>query len=45
MAKEGYKANIAVVVEEIEAEYKRSGAFLAKISGDLRKKEVKGVSQ
>ncbi len=37
VAKGGYKANFAAVVEEIEAEQKRSGASLAKISGVLMK--------
>ncbi len=32
VAKRGYKANIAEVVEEMEAEQKRSRASLAKIS-------------
>ncbi len=37
--KRGYKANISAVVDEMEAEQKRSGASLAKVSGIFREKK------
>ncbi len=39
VAKRGYNANIAAVIEEIETEQKRSGASLAKISRIFRKEK------
>ena len=38
MANRGYEANIEAVMEEIKTEQHNFGAYLAKISEDLRKK-------